>query len=814
MSSVIRPPDPCLIAIALVVRSRAGPRFVYHYPPNPSITESPSTSPNKYDSLSREDQDQETKATDSGASVDEEGLTSEDEDDASVLGDRDRDRDRDRERGVGAADKDRRSPSRSHVVKKKVAIQGAPDGDGSESIREEKKADLENVLLQGDSFLGLKCDIWEKLLSPSPAWHKRRFEVGVNDLTFVGWPVFVRKDGTWRKRKKKKKKKGKEKRNEEKKTNGENGSSSGIGSGISAGELSVNVPVVSIPDTDDDDEGDTTAANDESDDQSEEELSMTKDGMTMFNVVFVLNPPTLEYNVRIREMYDNVIKKFGKALKSEQARANYVWKEAQSILRIKEKCREERCSVSAVYSQLFAKSSLAQAIETLYTNIAASKIASVSLGPQTSMSMQILPMTSTPHLPSPNEPGYPGLWLTTADSISATDEASVMATSGQSQVLAKHFALLLLNDENTILKDIEASKSTIGPPLAHYIRSSKPTKSFAQISARSRIPLSDIQVLASHLVYWRRARAIPPLNKKDTYIVSPNADMSKLAIATTAYESMFPTLPSLPKMLAALSGSPRPYFSYIPSRDHKEAYYEILAWLVRGGWVTQLRTFGWVKVSPEVKSAVREAMMREERRKSMSMDKRRPSFSAVRAMAAVEENYNGEGDKEKDGDGDEDEDEDGYGSSSSSSLDSEMSGDATPVPGRLRALRAGRTTSSLILRPHRASPVESRWLDYILTRFPDPSAPMAASTSTVDEGRQSFDTDESELDMYVALRKYWPVFTKYFNGTDALQKIAVREGLPHRLVWRVLGMVDVNTPAEGEGAWDEREKVLVTVRHW
>ncbi|KAK2861208.1 hypothetical protein FQN49_004441 [Arthroderma sp. PD_2] len=813
MSSVIRPPDPCLIAIALVVRSRAGPRFVYHYPPNPSITESPSTSPNRYDSLEQNqeqdpDPDQETKTTDSGASVDEEGLTSEEDDDASVVGDRERDRDRDRDR----ADKDqRRSPSRSHAVKKKVAIQGAPDNDGSESIREEKKADLASVL-QADSFLGLKYDIWEKLLSPSPAWHKRRFEVGVNDLTFVGWPVFVRKDGSWRKRKKKKRKgdgKG------ERKKSRENTSSSGIGSGITASELSVNVPVVSIPDDTQDD--DATETNDESDEQSEDELLTTKDGMTMFNVVFVLNPPTLEYNVRIREMYDNVIKKFGKALKSEQARANYVWKEAQSILRIKEKCREERCSLSAVYSQLFAKSSLAQAIETLYTNIAASKIASVSLGPQTSMSMQIPPMTSTPHLPSPNEPGYPGLWLTTADSISATDEASVMATSGQSQVLAKHFALLLLNDENTILKDIEASKSTIGPPLAHYIRSSKPTKSFAQISARSRIPLSDIQLLASHLVYWRRARAIPPLNKKDTYIVSPNADMSKLAIATTAYESMFPTLPCLPKMLAALSGTPRPYFSFIPSRDHKEVYYEILAWLVRGGWVTQLRTFGWVKVSPEVKSAVREAMIKEERRKSMSMDKRRPSLSAVRAMTttaeegqhseANEENENGE-------DGNGEGHEDGYDSSSSSSLDSEMSGDATPVPGRLRALRAGRMTSSLILRPHRASPLESRWLDHILTQFPDPSASMAASTSTAGEGRQSFDTDDSELDMYVALRRYWPVFTKYFNGTDALQKIAVREGLSHKLVWRVLGMVDVNTPAEAEGAWDEHEKVLVTIRHW
>ena len=62
----------------------------------------------------------------------------------------------------------------------------------------------------------------------------------------------------------------------------------------------------------------------------------------MFNVVFVLDPPLLEYSVRTRELYDNVIKKFAKALKWEQARTNYVWKEAQRILHIKERAKEKR----------------------------------------------------------------------------------------------------------------------------------------------------------------------------------------------------------------------------------------------------------------------------------------------------------------------------------------------------------------------------------------------------------------------------------------------------------------------------------------
>lgn len=64
--------------------------------------------------------------------------------------------------------------------------------------------------------------------------------------------------------------------------------------------------------------------------------------MTMFNVVFVLNPPALEYQLRTGEMYDNVIRKFSKDLKYEQAKTNYVWRESKAILNLKNKAKENR----------------------------------------------------------------------------------------------------------------------------------------------------------------------------------------------------------------------------------------------------------------------------------------------------------------------------------------------------------------------------------------------------------------------------------------------------------------------------------------
>ena len=255
--------------------------------------------------------------------------------------------------------------------------------------------------------------------------------------------------------------------------------------------------------------------------------------------------------------------------------------------------------MAPLYHKLLSQSSLAKAISTLYKSISNSRIAHISLTPAVSLSLQIPIPTSTPVLPSLISPQLPGLWLTTATSIPTDDD--VNATGSE---LAAQFTLLLLSDLRTILADINATASPLTAPLTTFLQVSKPTKSFLQISQSSGIPLPDIQFLASHLIYWRRARAIPPLHQRDTYIVSPNADMRRLNSAASAFAKKFPALPSLPKILSMLSLTPRPYSTLIPSKDHKEAYMNILAWLLWGGWVTQLRTFAWVRVPEHIKAVV------------------------------------------------------------------------------------------------------------------------------------------------------------------------------------------------------------------
>jgi hypothetical protein len=336
--------------------------------------------------------------------------------------------------------------------------------------------------------------------------------------------------------------------------------------------------------------------------------------MTMFNVVFVLNPPTLEYQLRVKDMYDNVTRKYAKALKYEQARYNYVWKETKKILNIKQRAKENGEPLSLTWREIINSSPLAKSIAIMFDAISNDKIAHVHFDATFDTSFQIPQPISTPYLPNALEPQMPGLWLTTANVVIDEDNDAP---------LTQHSALLLLEDTETLVKELESDAKENATPLAFYIRNITPTKSLQKISIKHSIPAQDIEYIAGHLVYWRRARLIPPLHPRDTYIVSPNADMGQLKAAITAYAARFPTHSSLPKILSMLSGVPRPYRTIIPSTEHREAYMEILAWLMRGGWVTQLRTFAWVRVTAEIKAQVAAEMEKEAQMKRTEEERRR-----------------------------------------------------------------------------------------------------------------------------------------------------------------------------------------------
>lgn len=278
------PPISCsgLIAVALIIRSRDGPRFVFHYPPRPSTEVA---------------QDEKLYGTaldesESDGSA-EEGLDSDDsdlEDGGYAL-----------PHHIKVAKEDKKKHKPGHVDEFKL--------EGDEHY---DKSNGEHVVPWEHLFEFDTTDL-ESILTPSRAYHKKKFEMSLDPLIFVTYPIHIREDGLWKKKKPKKAKKSKVEESEAAMGSAETKSVEEEMKDVTLGEKLGN-------------------ASEDGDDHG---------GMTMFNAVFIINSKRDGAKEKIRDMYEHVIKKFNKALKHAQASANYVWKESEMILLMKEKAKEE-----------------------------------------------------------------------------------------------------------------------------------------------------------------------------------------------------------------------------------------------------------------------------------------------------------------------------------------------------------------------------------------------------------------------------------------------------------------------------------------
>ncbi|KAK5455307.1 Nitrogen permease regulator 3 [Exophiala xenobiotica] len=746
MSTTATSRNPSLLAILLVAQGRtgSGAQLVFHYPPDPLTAARTAQA-----TSSAEDDEGESSSSDSEQSSSD--------DDFELF-------------------TKRLNPAVAPSVDGRSQKSDKDDGDDDYQLKK-GTADNGDWRPPWEPLLGLGEDGLVSLLTPGRAWHKRRFELGINDLTFLGRPVYAHEEGHWRKRRARKQKSVDE-------------------------ETSQQSSETAVSDGENDDESDMVDGSSSqhfSEKKQKTSKGFTKTQLTMFHVVFVMDPPPLEHVLRVKEMYDHVVKKFSKVLKWEQTHHDYVWEQSELLQSIKSAHLHQQSPTRVLYTEMLRRSSLAAAIAKVFDNISASKIAAITLSSKLSVSLQIPPVTSTSYLPSLTEPPLePGLWLTTAtDPASTASDMDAVSTTGALQ-LSKNFTLLLKASPQRIIKDVQAAGGPLAMPLTNFITKAQPTKSFYKISVVYGIPLPDIQQLARHLVFWRRAIAIPPLHQRDTYIVSPNANMQKLMASCKTYESTFPMMPSLPKMLSALSGTPAPYGTLIPSNDHKEEYYRVLAWLMRDGWVTQLRTFAFVRVDPEVKKAVREKEREEKGSKT-----------------PVEKEYKNSPDVAR-----------SFGSGTPTTAASSMVSTFKPRPSMVsrpssdgrQSISTDHTSSrgqqfkhnpkaaSLVISPQRASPEESRWLDYMASTLVPSRHPSRTDLSASPMSSQDPET--------VELRRYWPVLVKYFNGHEALEKIPVREGLKRKFVWDMLAKMGLDFDGGVEDDKGENKKALVTIRHW
>ena len=192
--------------------------------------------------------------------------------------------------------------------------------------------------------------------------------MGVESVVFVGAPMFVRDDGLWKKRKKRRKRSAQEKLQDgdiltdlTTRESDDDGSPPDDKDSEAQAETFVLPPGFEAGYGHGSMSGAPSGAASEagSDTRSNSTTDHSHDDMIMFNVVFVMNPPALEYQLRVKEMYDNVTRKYAKALKYEQARFRYVWRESKKILNIKQLAKENGKGINATWREIIHESPLA-----------------------------------------------------------------------------------------------------------------------------------------------------------------------------------------------------------------------------------------------------------------------------------------------------------------------------------------------------------------------------------------------------------------------------------------------------------------------
>jgi hypothetical protein len=208
-----------------------------------------------------------------------------------------------------------------------------------------------DVFAGRDTIFNLDVSFLADTLAPRSSLCDRKFQLTMDDLTFVGHPVSL----TSPQQQQQQQQQSHDQEDQESSTDNSPTPPSQINS-----PLVHNSPVPPTSpyhkryspgdaidgngqDSDDDEQDkddDNKAKNadnyDHDEDDSSSDVSPTSIHMTLFHVVFVMSPPDLELNAQVETLYRNVILRYSSALRYEQLRCGYVQEEIEKVLGLKE----------------------------------------------------------------------------------------------------------------------------------------------------------------------------------------------------------------------------------------------------------------------------------------------------------------------------------------------------------------------------------------------------------------------------------------------------------------------------------------------
>lgn len=197
----------------------------------------------------------------------------------------------------------------------------APGNGGAEASRSKQWDTDEHIVTESGSQIvpwehvaGFPARDLAGILSPARSYHKTLFQLSIEPLYCVSYPIHVPENGKWKKPKKAARAKATSQAEDPQSASHEVESANGK----------------------------QPESSKDKDAKKEEVEEEKRSSMTMFNLVFILKPKGFDVRELVDTLYTHIVKKANRAYKYSQQHSDFIWKESKRILAAKDKAREDR----------------------------------------------------------------------------------------------------------------------------------------------------------------------------------------------------------------------------------------------------------------------------------------------------------------------------------------------------------------------------------------------------------------------------------------------------------------------------------------
>ncbi|KAN0065657.1 Nitrogen permease regulator 3 [Thecaphora frezii] len=488
---------------------------------------------------------------------------------------------------------------------------------------EEKARREERAARAYRTYLGYDTDLLASILSPRQELAHQKFELVIDDLAFLGHPVRVGPRGQWGDSDDVTDKDSDADDQDSNRYNSSRGRSTSASRQVSPTRGRVQPP------------------------QSDASSTRSLAPLTQFHLVLVLDRPDpsaalggMDLSSWLQLFYDHIVFKTTASLFAEQVRADYVAKEAEKLLALRERCMDDGQSYSAYAAQCLGISSLARCMRDLHKSISTSSDAFLTINDRIEVHLQLPPILQHPEkilkVPDveteldPNDPiflsggGFAGMGKEGGDGDEYGGGYDRLMSLGPSELTFEEWTrttgpyllpwktLLLLQDHpddaaarqrSPRTSPYIGSEAETGPNVNESLGFEQLTRKFTALFRPRYSEMlnfdevantldwdlyDDVYPMVRHLIYYRQARVIDVPRPGHVYGISPLFDFKRLPALCHSWADTFPELPPLAAFLSQISSALRPLSALLPGRYQRQLCLDVLIWLLRQEVVVKL----------------------------------------------------------------------------------------------------------------------------------------------------------------------------------------------------------------------------------